>query len=250
MGVMVMRNGLSSAFAFSLIAAPPAFAAPLSGDPFWIAGVFAKGGFMMWPILLCSILAVAIFIERFFNLRRSNVIHPRFILEVKEHWEKRDFAQALKVCRKHDVPISRILRAGLLRADLGILETERAVEGAGGHEAAWLISRLRGLGVIASITPMLGLLGTVSGLIRSFGAIASSGPGNPTMVAAGVAEALIATAAGLMVGVIALGGYHFLRGRTERLIHEMEEVSIDLIEGVLERFISEKKAGGTANEIP
>lgn len=245
-----MRNGLSSAFALSLIAARPAFAAPLAGDPFWIAGVFAKGGFMMWPILICSILAMAIFIERFVGLRRSNIIHPRFIDEVKAHWEKRDFATALKVCRKHDVPISRILRAGLLRADLGVLETERAVEGAGGHEAAWLISRLRGLGVIASITPMLGLLGTVSGLIRSFGAIATSGPGNPSLVAAGVAEALIATAAGLMVGVVALGGYHFLRGRTERLIHEMEEVSIDLIEGILERFISEKKAGGAVNEVP
>ncbi len=244
-----MRNGLSS-LAVSLIAVPPALAAPFDGDSFWLAGVFAKGGFMMWPILACSILAVAIFIERFIGLRRSNVIHPRFINEVKAHWEKRDFAQALKVCRKHDVPISRILRAGLLRADLGVLETERAVEGAGGHEAAWLISRLRGLGVIASITPMLGLLGTVSGLIRSFGAIAASGPGNPSLVAAGVAEALIATATGLMVGIIALGGYHFLRGRTERLIHEMEEVSIDLIEGVLERFVSDKKAGETANEVP
>lgn len=245
-----MRNGVFSALALSLIAAPPAFAAPFGGDSFWIAGVFAKGGFMMWPILFCSILAVAIFIERFIGLRRSNIIHPRFIGEVKELWEKRDFAQALKVCRKHDVPISRILRAGLLRADLGVLESERAVEGAGGHEAAWLISRLRGLGVIASITPMLGLLGTVSGLIRSFGAIATGGPGNPSLVANGVAEALIATAAGLMVGIVALGGYHFLRGRTERLIHEMEEVSIDLIEGILEHLTSERKAGGTVNEVP
>ncbi|MBI5638304.1 MAG: MotA/TolQ/ExbB proton channel family protein [Nitrospinae bacterium] len=250
MGVMVVRNGLLSAVAFFLFAAPPAFASPFSDDPFWIAGVFAKGGFMMWPILFCSILAVAIFIERFISLRRSNIIHPQFINEVRAHWEKHDFAQALKVCRKHDVPISRILRAGLLRADLGVLETERAVEGAGGHEATWLISRLRGLGVIASITPMLGLLGTVSGLIRSFGAIATSGPGNPSLVAGGVAEALIATAAGLMVGILALGGYHFLRGRTERLILEMEEVSIDLIEGLLEHFITEKKTGGMANEVP
>src|SRR3990172_7685320 len=107
----------------------------------------------------------------------------------------------------------------------GILEIERAIEGAGNHEATLLTASLRGLGVIANLAPLLGLLGTVTGMIKAFGAIAEKGTGNPSIVASGIAEALITTAAGLIVGIPALTVYYYLKGKVDRLVFDMEEIS-------------------------
>jgi biopolymer transport protein ExbB len=203
-----------------------------SFSDFWIVAVFKKGGPMMWPILICSIFAVAISIERAIQLRRKKVIHPDFLREVREHWLNQEFEKAIKTCKAHRVAMARIVRAGLLRSDMGILEIERAVEGAGNHESTLLMSNLRGLGVTANLAPMLGLLGTVAGMIKAFNVISTSGSGNPSLVAGGISEALITTAAGLIVGIPALAAYHFFRGRADRLIFEMEEISIKFMEEI------------------
>lgn len=187
---------------------------------------------MMWPILLCSILAVAIAVERFINLKREKVIHPDFLQEVRSKWQNSEFDQAIEVCGRHKIPMSRIVRAGLLRWKMGILEIERAVEGAGNHESTKLSANLRGLGVIANIAPMLGLLGTVAGMIKAFDVISLSGTGNSAMVASGISEALITTASGLIVGIPVLAVYHFLRGRVDQLVFEMEEISITFMEEI------------------
>ncbi|MFQ6111902.1 MAG: MotA/TolQ/ExbB proton channel family protein, partial [Nitrospinota bacterium] len=136
------------------------------------------------------------------------------------------------------VSISRILRAGLQRRAFGFQEMERAIEGAGQHEVSVLSANLRILGVIANLAPMLGLLGTVVGMIRAFNVISQSGTGNPGLVAAGISEALLTTAAGLTVGIPALAAYHFLRAKVDRYIHEMESISMDFVQGMAEAAAS------------
>ena len=189
-----------------------------------------KGGIMMYPILFCSILMIGIAIERFYTLRRKNIINPDFLDKVRSHWNWKDIHLGLQLCNSYDNSLSRILKAGLLRFGGKVDEVEHAIEGAGQHEASLLTSNLRVLGAVANITPMLGLLGTVFGMIKAFEVISESGTGNPSLVASGISEALVTTAAGLVVGIPALALYHYFRGRIERFVFEMEEVSLQLVE--------------------
>lgn len=208
-----------------------AFAAKEKKDASWnILTTIDKGGAMMYPILFCSILMVGIAIERFYTLRRKNIINPDFLEKVREHWNWKDIHLGLQLCKSYDNSLSRILKAGLLRFGGKVDEIERAIEGAGQHESSLLTSNLRVLGAVANITPMLGLLGTVFGMIKAFHVISQSGTGNPGLVASGISEALITTAAGLLVGIPALALYHYFRGRIERFVYEMEEVAVQLIE--------------------
>ena len=173
---------------------------------------------------------VGIAIERFYTLRRKNIINPDFLEKVRSFWNWKDIHLGLQLCNAYDNSLSRILKAGLLRFGGKVDEIERAIEGAGQHEASLLTSNLRVLGAVANITPMLGLLGTVFGMIKAFNVISQSGTGNPGLVASGISEALITTAAGLLVGIPALALYHYFRGRIERFVFEMEEVSVQLVE--------------------
>jgi len=186
----------------------------------------------MWPILACSILSLAISLERGINLRHDNIINHDFLEDVGKLSSKGEFDLALKACATHDVPMARILEAGLKRSRFGVLEIERAIEAAGSHEATLLQANLRGLGVLANLTPMLGLLGTVMGMIKAFNVISESGAGNPGLVASGIAEALITTAAGLIVGIPTLAMYHFFRSRVDGFTYEMEEASLQFVEDV------------------
>jgi len=223
---------------FFLVSAFPAFAGSailpkeMGITPLWAVMIFKKGGPMMWPILLCSIISLAIMCERLVLLRKEKFLQPKFLKKVRKEWLKKEFQTALEICDKNPNSMSRIVRAGLLRSDLGILEIERAVEGAGSHESAHLTARLRGLGVIANLAPMLGLLGTVAGMIRAFNVISTAGTGNASLVASGISEALITTAAGLIVGIPTLAGYHFFRGKADKIIFEMEEISISFMEEI------------------
>ena len=242
MGVKLKRRSLWLTLSlFSLLTANAFAAESLPLGDYWIVSVFKKGGPTMWPILICSIFAVAISIERLIQLRRKKVIHPDFLREVREQWLNREFESALRTCKAHKVAMARIVRAGLLRSEMGILEIERAVEGAGNHESTLLMSNLRGLGVVANLAPMLGLLGTVAGMIKAFNVISTSGTGNPSLVAGGISEALITTAAGLIVGIPTLAAYHFFRGRADRLIFEMEEISIKFMEEVHHALVKGEK---------
>lgn len=182
-------------------------------------------------ILVCSILALAIILERAINLRKGKIISAAFIEEIKKYWYRREIERAIQACREYNLSLSRVLRAGLLRFEHGIDAVEKAIEGAGQHEAAVLRRNLMLLGFLANIAPMLGLFGTVLGLTRSFNVIASYGmAGNPGAVAAGVAEALITTVFGLMVGIPTLAAYYYFKRKVEIRVLEMEEVSFALIE--------------------
>ncbi len=204
-----------------------------SGGSAWMISLFEKGGLVMWPILICSIVAVGISMELGWRLRHKNVINSDYLHYLETLAKKKDFSQALKLYTGFEsLTISRIIKSGLMRSGYGILEMERAIETAGAHEATKLQANLRGLGVLGNLTPMLGLLGTVIGMIKAFNVISESGTGNPGLVAAGISEALVTTAAGLLVGIPCLAAYHYFKGKADKLVFEMEEVSIWMIDEI------------------
>ncbi|MFQ5482452.1 MAG: MotA/TolQ/ExbB proton channel family protein [Nitrospinaceae bacterium] len=228
--VVLLLTGLTAVGLGSSVLAQEAV--PLAAAEWELLAVIEKGGWMMYPILFCSILMVGIGIERATSLRRKNIINPEFLRKVQAHWNWKDIQLGLKLCKTYDNSLARVLKAGLLRFGGEVGEIERAIEGAGQHEASLLTSNLRVLGAVANITPMLGLLGTVFGMIRAFNVISQSGTGNPGLVASGISEALITTAAGMIVGIPALALYHYFRGRIDRYVFEMEEISFQLVEEI------------------
>jgi len=189
-----------------------------------------KGGYLMYPIILCSILTLAILFERLFALRRSRIIPEKFIIEVSDLVRQQRMEDALTQCRLNDSSISRILMAGISRHDKSRQQVKEAIEDIGRLEAANLERFLNILGTIAGIAPLLGLLGTVTGMIKAFSVISHAGIGNPQMLAGGISEALITTAAGLAVAIPAFVFYNLLRSRVDKRILRMERVSIELLD--------------------
>jgi biopolymer transport protein ExbB len=208
---------------------------------------FVRGGPIMYPILACSVIGLAVFLERLAFLRRKHLLPERFVRGVTRAWERGEFEAAWRLCQQQDVPLARILRAGLRKVKEGPQEVERAVEVTGSHEAGVLEANLRFLGAISNIAPMLGFLGTVTGLITAFNVIAVQGTGDPKLMADGVSEALITTEFGLFIGIPALGAYHYLRGKVDRLLHEMEAITIELLSATV--FVRQGGDEGDAYEI-
>jgi biopolymer transport protein ExbB len=181
-------------------------------------------------IALCSLLVVAIAIERCLALRQRRIMPPRWLEQVRRHVYRGDIRAVLDSCDGQPVMLARILRAGLSRYGEGMAEVEKTLESVGQLEAGHLSQNVRGLGMIASLAPMLGFLGTVTGMIKAFNAIAAAGTSNPGLVASGISEALLTTAAGLVIGIPAWVLFNVLRGRAERLTTAMEAVTLELFE--------------------
>jgi len=195
-----------------------------------------EGGIVMYPIFFSSVLALAIFLERLYALRRSKVIPQGFVTELGFFRERGGEGEALiTLCGRYDSALARVIKAGVERIAYGFSEVAHAVEGMGQHEAALLSTNLRMMGAISNLAPMLGLLGTVLGMIHAFSVIARAGTGRPELIASGISEALLTTAAGLIVAIPTLAGYHYLRGRIDRYVVEMEEVALSFLEGLVER---------------
>jgi biopolymer transport protein ExbB len=225
-------------------------AEPPAARQWEVLSIIEKGGVMMYPIIFCSILIVGIGIERAYNLRRKNIIDTEFLKNVRNHWNWEDVHLGLQMCNSYDNALSRILKTGLLRFGGKLDEIERAIEGAGQHEASLMNSNLRVLGAVANITPMMGLLGTVFGMIKAFNVISQSGTGNPGLVASGISEALITTATGMVVGIPALALYHYFRGKIDRYVFEMEEISFQLVEELSYESVRAKKAEEIESDKP
>lgn len=193
--------------------------------------LYMKGGPTMHFITLCSILALAIVLERLVSLRKGKIISPKFLEEIRRHWYRREAREAMRVCKDYDIALSRILRAGLLRFDQGPKEIGQAIQDAGRREATLLRKNLGLLNFLAQMAPLLGLFGTVLGMTRSFDAISKYGQqGNIELVASGIAEALITTVWGLMVGIPALGFYYYFRRKIELRVLEMEGICVGFLE--------------------
>ncbi len=184
----------------------------------------------MYPIIFCSIVALAIFLERLWVLRRKNIIPQDFVNNVEGLLKKQKISEAVFLCQNDISSIAKIFLAGLRSTQKGMWLVKEAIEERGSREATILEKNVDILSTIANLTPLLGLLGTVSGMIKTFNAISVQGIGNPAPLAGGIAEALITTATGLCIAIPTLVCYRFLKDKASALIFEMEENSIGLVE--------------------
>jgi biopolymer transport protein ExbB len=189
------------------------------------------GGWVMVPLLILSVVTVYLLVERLVTIRQAQS-DPEVITDrVRDYVRNGDVQGAISYCEKKDVPITRILKQGLERLGRPISEIQDAVQAAGKHEAFALEKRTNILASIAGIAPMLGFFGTVVGMIRAFQEIQNlQGNVNPSVLAGGIWEALITTAAGLLVGILALFSYNFLIGRIRRITNDMERSATDFID--------------------
>jgi biopolymer transport protein ExbB len=194
--------------------------------------LFLAGGWIMWPILACSIAALTIVVERFWTLRRSAVLPPGLGQEVRD-WARtaRVEPQHIEILRRNS-PLGELLAEALANRWRPRELIKERVEDVGRHITHRLERFLNTLGTIAAISPLLGLLGTVIGMIRLFLAILASGVGDATRLAGGIGEALISTAAGLLVAIPALMFYRYFRGLVAEYVVEMEKQAIALIDAL------------------
>lgn len=189
------------------------------------------GGWIMLPIVILSVLAIFLFVERLVTIRRAKIDPEVITKRVRDYVQAGDVRGAMGFCESQEKPITRILRHGLERLGRPIAEIQDAVQAQGKHEAFLLEKRTEFLASIAGIAPMLGFLGTVTGMIRAFQEIQSlQGNVNPSVLAGGIWEALVTTAAGLVVGILAFFFYNFLMTRIKRLINDMERSATDFID--------------------
>jgi biopolymer transport protein ExbB len=196
--------------------------------------IVKAGGYVMVPIIVCSVVAVAIFFERLWTLQRKRVLPSHLTTEIWElvRHNQLDHRQLLRV--QQSSPLGQVLAAGLAQRHAPRDVLKESIEDSGRHVVHELERYLGPLGTIAAISPLLGLLGTVSGMIRAFTAITAQGVGNPTVLAGGIAEALVTTAAGLMVAIPSLIAYRYLRGRVDGLVVSIEKEAIAFIEALLQ----------------
>jgi biopolymer transport protein ExbB len=200
-----------------------------------LAGFF-KGGLLMWPILLCSIIAFGIVIERYFVLRQASVNVPRFMIQIRELMKKGDIVEAINYCSEYNSPIANIVRKGLSKYHFGMERIKESIESAGKQEIYKLEKGLSVLATISGVAPLLGFLGTVTGMISAFMRIESlGGNASPSDLAGGIWEALLTTAFGLSVGIIAYLFYNYFVTRINKLISEMEITSTDFIDVLYEK---------------
>ncbi|PCJ33181.1 MAG: biopolymer transporter ExbB [Gammaproteobacteria bacterium] len=191
---------------------------------------FKAGGLLMWPLYACSIIAFGIIAERFWSLQVQR-ISPADLMPKIWKWLKHDQVDANHIKMLQDnSPLGQILAAGLLNRDASRDITKESIEDTGRHVTLQLERNLNTLGTIAAITPLLGLLGTVIGMIKVFAVITTEGVGNPETLAGGISEALITTAMGLTVAIPSLIFYRLFRGKINALVVDMEQKSIQLIE--------------------
>ncbi|TVO68874.1 MotA/TolQ/ExbB proton channel family protein [Sedimenticola selenatireducens] len=188
------------------------------------------GGILMLPIIVCSIVALAIIFERLWALRSQRVIPNNLVAQIWQLHSKGQLTNAHVVTVKEGSPLGRILAAGLVNRQHSRIVMKEAIEEVGRQVVHELERYLNTLGTIASIAPLLGLLGTVIGMIKVFAAIMTAGVGNPTVLAGGISEALITTAAGLSVAIPSLMFHRYFGGKVERLVVKMEEQALKMVE--------------------
>ncbi len=190
------------------------------------------GGWLMVPILLCSVIAMAIIAERFWTLQRKRITPSNLVVQVWQ-WAKSGNVNEdrIRALRKSS-PLGRILAAGLANRNASREMMKESIEDVGRHVIHDLDRNLNTLGTIASITPLLGLLGTVIGMIKVFAVITTQGVGDPGVLAGGISEALITTAAGLTVAIPALMFHRYFRGHVDELVVTMEQEALKMVEAM------------------
>jgi biopolymer transport protein ExbB len=198
-----------------------------------------KGGPVMYPIILCSIVALAIVIERVYHLHRAKIDTRKFMDEIANVLRRNKIMEAIEICDKTPGPIAHILKAGILKHDRPKHEIKEAIEEAGLYEVPRMEKNLTALATIAHISPLLGLLGTVVGMVGCFQIIqqksTSLNPASPGDLAGGIWQALITTVAGLAVAIPVYVAYNYLVSRVNHLVLDMERSATDLVNILTQR---------------
>jgi len=194
--------------------------------------IILSGGWLMVPILACSAIAMAIILERFWTLRTQSVIPPDLGEQVQAWALSRKLEENHIQALAENSPLGRILASALRNRSRSREIIKEAVEDTGRHVVHELERYLNSLGTIAGISPLLGLLGTVIGMIKVFSSILVHGVGDANQLAGGISQALVTTAAGLSVAIPAYFFFRYFRGRVARLVVEMEQQAIALIDAI------------------
>ncbi|MEE3039320.1 MAG: MotA/TolQ/ExbB proton channel family protein [Candidatus Latescibacterota bacterium] len=197
--------------------------------------LFNDGGWAMYPLAFLLIFGVAIAIERLINLSKAAIDAESFFQQLEEAMRSGGGAKAAaQLCSETRGPVASVIHAGLLRLHRGVDNVEKAIENAGAVEMAFLERGMVWLSTVANLAPMVGFLGTVSGMINAFQAIKIAGDVDPSMVAGGISEALITTAAGLVVGILIQFCYNFFASRIDKIIADMHEHTAGFIDVLTE----------------
>ncbi|RPJ63267.1 MAG: MotA/TolQ/ExbB proton channel family protein [Acidobacteria bacterium] len=200
---------------------------------------FAKGGPVMWPLLVLSILAVVVVVWRWLALRAATRNSERLMAALRERLEARDPMGAVAACDAHPGSVANIVKAALLRLGRPKDEIELALQDASAHELMVLERGLPVLATVAMVAPLLGFLGTVTGMINSFDALAAVGLNNPAAVASGISEALITTAAGLIIAIPVQMAYNYFVVRVNGSVRQMESAANLVLEAITDVRLGE-----------
>ena len=192
--------------------------------------LFTAGGWLMLPLLICSIIAIGIIAERFWSLQAKLISPPDLINQIWQWLQYRQVDESRIRALQENSPLGQVLAAGLSSRDAPRDITKEIIEDVGRHVTLSLEKNLNTLGTIAAISPLLGLLGTVIGMIKVFAVITTEGVGNPETLAGGISEALITTATGLVIAIPSLIFYRYFRGKINALVVDMEQQAMKLIE--------------------
>ncbi len=191
---------------------------------------FIKGGIFMYPIALCSIISLAIFTERLWNVRRKKVIPNGFVDKIEKYLNDGKIGEAVGLCESQNAHMARIISTGIKNNGKTRETIKALMEETGRKETVRLFKNIEALSTIASISTLLGLLGTISGMIKIFAVISQQTVVNPTTLAGGISEALNTTAYGLTVAIPTIVFYKYLYSKVDALILSMEEYSIHILE--------------------
>jgi biopolymer transport protein ExbB len=200
------------------------------------------GRYMMIPIILASLVGLAVLIERIYVLRQGSIIVPEIAEAVMTLSASQDLSVAYAICERRPGPFATLVKSGLDHSNNDWTIIRDVLEETGRQEAMRLTRRLGVLETVAAVSPLLGLLGTVLGMIRVFATISAAGLGNPETLSSGISEAMVTTAAGLIIGIPALVAYNWLNGRADRIIFDLEYYSSKVLDTLRRRQIENSTA--------
>jgi biopolymer transport protein ExbB len=210
-----------------------------------VAEYFRQGGIFMWPLLFFSVLATVVAIERFIVFSKAKINVNAFLTKIRKALlVNRNVKEAIKVCEQNKSPVASVMKAGLLRYGQPREEIEKTIENAALYELDRLEKHLGILGTTANVAPMLGFLGTVAGMIKSFATLAEQGLTNPAAGAVGISEALITTATGLIIAIPAQLVYNWYTTKITRFVRDIETASNMLVETFIEMDSERYGQGG------
>lgn len=195
--------------------------------------LFVQGGPFMWPLLGLTFFGLVVILERFWTLSKAHINAKEFMVELQDALKQRGPEGAAELCANTRGPVATVLHAGLLRLDRGVEHVEKSIEESGAVEMAFLERGLVWLSTVANLAPLVGFLGTVSGMINAFASIAAAGDVDPSIVAGGISEALITTAAGLVVAIPAQTAYNYFLSKIDKIIIDLQESSNQFVDDLI-----------------